>query len=252
MIVTCPLCDTRYRVDDAAVGEAGRRVRCASCGNVWLATPDAAAIHEAIAEATAAAEAASVAAAPATPTAVPSQVELVRGLPRAEPQAGDGQAAATGPTAQPRPSVVVELPAAARRRIVRTGGLAALAVAVAIVIAAILARDTIMALWPQATPVYQTLHLAEPPGAGLKVTVTPQRTPDSLVITGNIVNDAAEARPVPRLRVSLRDGNKAEIDAKVVDPPVVSLPPGATAHFNTTFPHPSITATGVAVTFASQ
>jgi len=34
--------------------------------------------------------------------------------------------------------------------------------------------------------------------------------------------------------------------------PVASLAPGATAHFDTTFEHPSITATGVAVTFAAQ
>jgi hypothetical protein len=38
----------------------------------------------------------------------------------------------------------------------------------------------------------------------------------------------------------------------VIDPPVVTLPPGATAHFDTVFEHPSITATGVAVTFAAQ
>ena len=35
MIVRCSECKTRYRVDPAALGEAGRRVRCTHCGHVW-------------------------------------------------------------------------------------------------------------------------------------------------------------------------------------------------------------------------
>ena len=41
MIVRCSACKTRYRVDPAALGEAGRRVRCTSCGHVWHQTPEA-------------------------------------------------------------------------------------------------------------------------------------------------------------------------------------------------------------------
>jgi Protein of unknown function (DUF2939)/Protein of unknown function (DUF3426) len=89
-------------------------------------------------------------------------------------------------------------------------------------------------------------------GAGLDVTVTPTRTSDSIVINGDIVNSATVARHVPRLRVTLRDGNKSDLVSKVIDPPVVSLTPGATAHFKTIFDHPSITATGVDVTFAAD
>lgn len=95
-------------------------------------------------------------------------------------------------------------------------------------------------------------HRFEPPGAGLEVTVRPIRTADALVINGDIVNSAEVTRRVPRLRVSLRDGNKTELDARIIDPPVASLAPGATARFDTTFEHPSITATGVAVPFASR
>lgn len=238
MIVACPLCQTRYLIDDAALGgEAGRRVRCASCGNLWHYSPEAAAIQTAVAEATAAVEAA--AAAPVAPAL------------RAEPGTR-AQPHPAGPMALARPSVAVELPAAARRRTARVSGLGLILLAATLVLIAILARDRIMALWPPATPVYAALHLAEPPGSGLERTVSWTKTPDSFVVDGNIVNGAAVPRRVPRLRVTLRDGYKSALESKVIDPPVAQLPPGASAHFTTVFEHPSITAAGVEVTFAAE
>jgi predicted Zn finger-like uncharacterized protein len=36
LIVTCPACRTRYRVDAAALARPdGRTVRCAACGHLW-------------------------------------------------------------------------------------------------------------------------------------------------------------------------------------------------------------------------
>jgi hypothetical protein len=96
------------------------------------------------------------------------------------------------------------------------------------------------------------VRLADPVGAGLRVTVEPARTPDSLVVNGKITNTAPTAREIPRLRVALRDGNNAEVDSQVIDPPRNSLAPGATTAFSTVFKNPNSAATGVAVTFASQ
>ena len=39
MIIRCFACSTRFRIDPAALGDAGRRVRCTSCGHVWLELP---------------------------------------------------------------------------------------------------------------------------------------------------------------------------------------------------------------------
>ncbi len=78
------------------------------------------------------------------------------------------------------------------------------------------------------------------------------RSADSLVINGDIVNGAAISRRVPRLRLTLLDRNKIDLDSKVINPPVGQLQPGATAHFNAIFEHPTNTAVRVDVTFATD
>jgi predicted Zn finger-like uncharacterized protein len=37
MLIECPRCTARYEVADGLIGPAGKSVRCAKCGNVWLA-----------------------------------------------------------------------------------------------------------------------------------------------------------------------------------------------------------------------
>ncbi len=40
-IITCPSCSRRYAVKANAITGAGRKVRCAGCGHIWVALPDA-------------------------------------------------------------------------------------------------------------------------------------------------------------------------------------------------------------------
>src|SRR5438046_918003 len=151
MIVTCPNCQTRYLVDDAALGNAaGRRVRCASCGNLWTYSSEAEAIHAAVAELTAGGTMATT-----TPGGPPA-AEPDRTEPRID-QPIDMRLRPAGPTVQGRPSVAVDLPAAARRRGIRTAGLTLIVLAVGLVLVAILARDRIVAIWPATSPVYAAL-----------------------------------------------------------------------------------------------
>jgi predicted Zn finger-like uncharacterized protein len=131
MIVACPACRTRYLVDDAVLGgEAGRRVRCASCGNLWRHSPDAVAIQTALADA-----AAGEAAIALSPTTIPAPVApALRAEPGNRPWPHP-----VGPTALARPSVAVEPLAAARRRSARFRGLGLIVLAAVAVLVAILA-----------------------------------------------------------------------------------------------------------------
>lgn len=242
MIVTCPACQTRYRVDDAAIGQGGRTVRCANCGHLWRYLP----LSETGSSGTLAASASSPAPAEAKPP-----IATPPPAPRIEPS-GEAGTPPPAPVVPPRPAAVLE-PGRARRTGAGLAWVALILIVALLIGVAILARDQVVALWPQAAGVYAMAHLrAEEPAKGLEIKVMPSRTADSLVIDGDINNTAGAARKVPKLRVALRDNNKKELDAKVIDPPVERLSPGATAHFTTSFPNPNPNAAGVAVTFVTE
>jgi len=249
--VVCPYCESRFLVDREAFDTLeGRRLRCASCGHLWQYSPPPGALEASFLEEAARAKAA----APRTEPALPAVAAPDDGRrePRFEATPPDPV-----PDAAPLPPVAAEPRPAARSARVRTGilGLAVLAAGLALL--AILGRDTVTRVLPSlssrvAAVAAQPSGPAESPGAGLKVTVTPTRSADALIIRGDIVNAAAIARQVPRLRVTLLDSNKSDLVSRVVDPTVRELPPGAVAHFNTVFQHPIETATRVDVTFATD
>jgi len=252
MIVTCPACRTRYLVDDAELGgDAGRRVRCASCGNLWHYSPDAAAIQTAVAEATAEVEAAAYVPPPAAAYAPAAAASPPVSALRAEPGT-QAQPRPPGQAAPLRPAVVVEPPAATGERIGRAGILGLIVFVAALALIAVLARDRIVALYPLAGSAYEMLHLSEPPGSGLELTSSVTRTSDSLIVAGDITNGTTVPRSVGRLRVTLRDGAGASLETRMIDLSVGQLPPGATAHYDTVFEHPSITATSADVVFAPE
>jgi len=126
--------------------------------------------------------------------------------------------------------------------------------ALAILAGFVVARGAVVAMWPPAAQLYALAGLpAEPPGAGLKIEkVAPARTPDGLMIEGEITNTGKTARDVPRLRVALRDAAGKEVQFKVIDPPKPQLLPGGVVHFKTPFEHPDDAAVGVVVTFATR
>jgi predicted Zn finger-like uncharacterized protein len=56
MLIVCPHCATSYEIDQAAVGTAGRTVRCARCKTTWFAGGPKSALEESVSEVTAIAD----------------------------------------------------------------------------------------------------------------------------------------------------------------------------------------------------
>jgi len=228
MILSCPVCRTRYQVDEEALcGQSGRTVRCARCGHTW---------HQA-----------------ALPKAAENE-SPANSIGRIEPALEVPPRPATTLEVPPRPRTLPEPP----RRRSRWGVLRWLVIAVLLVLAVlagvVVARGAVVALWPPAARLYALAGFAaEPPWTGLKIEkLAPSRTPDGLVIEGDIANSGKTTQDLPRLRVALRDGSEKEVQFKIVDPPQPRLAPGAVAHFKTPFDHPDDAAKGVVVTFAKR
>ena len=232
LIVTCPACRTRYRVDQHELGEAaGRPVRCANCGHTWQQAP---------------------------PAILPPSGAA---LPRLDHSRGDATVADA-----PRPPSLRILDDPQRpppgpprytesRRWPALVWLAPIIVALLLglaVLAGIVGRGRVVALWPSAARLYAWIgRPAEPSGPGLVIgKIMPTRTADGLTIAGEIVNLGNAPRDVPRLRVALQDATGKELQFELVDPPKPRLLPGEVVHFDTPFPNPVDAASGVVVTFA--
>lgn len=213
MILVCPTCETRYKVDDEAVNRpAGRTVRCASCGHSWhYRSP-------------------------------PAVSPLLRLRERVEVE----------PAAAPRPAITAPTPPR-RRHGSGIGWVIAILLIGAVAVAAIFARERVVAMLPEAAQFYDLVGLRTGPlGAGLDIAnVTSTRNADGLIVEGDITNKVGTTRGVPRLRVALRDGSQHELVFKIVDPPREKLLPGETSHFVVGFLPAPDAAAGVLVTFSA-
>ena len=226
MILTCPACRTRYLVDDAAVvGDAGRQVRCANCSHSWHFVPG-----------------------PVLDEQPAADAQLLDPA-RIEPGLDAPPAPIAGSSSGPSPGAA----AAHAASWVGIGWLALILLLAVAILAGIVARDEVVAMWPPAARLYAFAGIkTELPGAGLEIRkILPTRTTDGLVIEGEIANLGATALDVPRLRVALLDPGKKEIQFKIIEPPKERLLPGEVARFKTPFQQTDASATKVAVTFAS-
>jgi len=216
MILVCPTCTTRYKVDDEAVDRpSGRTVRCANCGHSWryVAPP------------------------------APARARLRERV----------QAEKSEVTAEPRAAIIAPTPPPRRRQGSGVGWMILILLIGAAVVGAIFARVRVVALWPPAAQVYELVGLTTVPlGAGLDIgNVATTRNADGLIVEGDITNKIGVTRTVPHLRVALRDGSQHELVFKIIDPPREKLLPGETSHFVVGFLPAPETAVGVLVTFSA-
>jgi predicted Zn finger-like uncharacterized protein len=244
MILQCPECSTRFALDARKLGEAGRKVKCGKCGHVWFQErPAEAEVAPAYAAEAAGAAATATAPAPGADagpmlTGRRPEAPVRGGLPSTEVQPRRGRAAAGW-------AVLLLL----------VGGLVTIGAA---------ARDEIVALWPPALKLYETIGLdvdtagladRAAPGAGLEfgelvTEVTGSGADRRLIVRGEVFNTSGIEREVPRLRVTLTDGSGAAVGGWTFAVEQPRLGPGDSVPFAATTDDWPASAIGVEVTAA--
>ncbi len=255
MIISCPECSGKFRIDPPALGAAGRRVRCGKCAHTWLQTPPDP-------------EGATATEVPANPPFPDS----------AFPDSALPDSAADGPDAPaddgidwdaPAASVADDAPWPGRRARAATADAAAKrwpAVAAWVALVAVVGalgaglyafRDRIMKTWPDTNALYDTFELA-PPGFRLVLAAPKWRQAmiggtAALIVEGRISNPTSRARAVPGLlKLRLLDADRKELQARTFPSPVARLSPDGSAAYKIEFLDPAKESNELHISFVAD
>ncbi|HLB80727.1 MAG TPA: DUF3426 domain-containing protein [Dongiaceae bacterium] len=137
-----------------------------------------------------------------------------------------------------------------------TGSLLLAGIVLAVALSgAYVARERIVAAWPQAERVYATLGIrAVALGAGLRldnVTFVRRRIDgeDAMVVEGHVTNVTDTAQPVPTLRATLRNDSNQWLTDWTFSLDRMELAPGESATFTTTTRNPPEASKRLSITF---
>src|SRR5688572_24798201 len=238
MILTCTSCSTRYYADDAAIGPAGRTVRCAACGFSWFAEPQLELRTQA------------VAVAPEAPAKEPLTRERVEGLRRAPEQPGPAPSAAAKFRAQQ----------AERMRRERTRAAAVVWTATGAALAAsatgmVTFRQDVAEVWPRSASAYAALGLPVNVYGLEFYDLAVERAFDGptpiLLVSGEVRNIGRDDKVVPPVRISLRDTRSSEIFELVHAVSDAPISAGEAVPFQIRVENPPSDAVDLEATFAN-
>jgi predicted Zn finger-like uncharacterized protein len=280
MHIVCPHCTTSYAINPAALGAAGRTVRCSRCKEVWLARPEdvleAAAPMPAMAEAgqsaanfDAAAEWEAMAREEESEAPVVDSPSISADWPAEDEAASRADWPSVAPedagshdeteltTHRQRLARLFRLPALSGVQGKSSAGLPTACAAMgALILALIIWRADVVRLLPQTALFYKMVGLeVNLRGLAFKDIKIANETVDGkpvLVIEGVIVGQTRKPVELPRLRFSVRDAQGAEIYAwnAVLDQPV--LKPGERAFFKSRLASPPPEGRNIDVRFFSK
>jgi predicted Zn finger-like uncharacterized protein len=211
ILLSCPSCTTRYRANPDAIGDNGRRVRCASCGHTWTA-----------------------------------ELEQPVDLPELETITADDEPAEFAQE-PPKPHEAFRTREAVKRRTMSAaaaggawGGLVA-ACAVVMIAASIFKVD-VVTMWPRASSAYAAMG-TEVNAYGfsvgeLQITRESQHGVPLVVIEGDVRNFDRRRRDVPNLRAMLVDEHGISVLEWSIPIPGGPVSAGETRAFRTVVSDP--------------
>jgi len=256
MILSCPNCASRFRVDADKLGMRGRKVRCAKCGHTWHASPDDGEAEEPLAGEAAEASASSPAAEQAESPS-PQGAENTDDDPPLsfasfeEVRQRAADARARGGRRRERP----ERHETSRRRPV-VGWSVFILVVAAILAGAWFGRHGIVERFPRAAGLYDLVGISVntvAPGLELRNVRRKRETANGtsfLVISGEILNTSDSTRAVPGLKITLFDAAGQELVSWRVNAADAALPPGGRTTFRAQRANPPDTARELSLMFA--
>lgn len=229
MIVTCPSCEAKYRVDASALEARGGRAKCASCGHVWTVEDEALTLSE--------------------PVNAPKPAPEPKPEPEPEP----------APTLREKPHAAIRAREDAKRRKARLAaegaGWAGVAACLAVVLTgAVLFRLDVVETWPRAAGAYAAVGLDVNP-SGLEVADLHARMGEEdgapvLIVEGEVRNVTGRDRPAPPLLAQVLGADGAVLAQWSIMLESPAFEPGAAERFRASFPAPPETGARVEVVLA--
>ncbi|HXQ45883.1 MAG TPA: MJ0042-type zinc finger domain-containing protein [Caulobacteraceae bacterium] len=239
MILTCPECATRYFVEDDRVGEAGRSVRCASCGAKWTARAEP----------------------PLELTA--SELGAVAEEPRSPltSDADDGELDELGRLAadelprhfRGRAQTKEKVREAAASGAIWAGLIAGFLLLIG---GAVLMRQDIATMFPRAAGAFAMAGL---PVNVVGLTIEDQHAQPALKgghavlsVSGSLHNVRDHPIAAPPLKISILNNTGRVLAVNIADPGGASIPPGESRGFAVDVVDPPVGASDVEITFAAN
>jgi predicted Zn finger-like uncharacterized protein len=236
MIIMCPDCSTRYRVDAKTLGQSGREVRCASCGHSWFATEE---MDERNTKKPVIEE--------ETPDLEPNiEDDLLDAPPEqdTEPETALPKIEDKPAPAHQKYRQKIEAKAKRKRMFVALGAWAGVFV-VLLIIASMLVmnRVTVVKLVPKTAGTFAAIGMPVQVWSVELKDVASERirvnTDDVLRVTGALYNPGDKPERAPLVRISMRDETGAEILAWTVTVNPLEVPAGKSAYFETSVKNPA-------------